>query len=188
MGFPEMKYRLTGYASFLGPDGYTAIAPPWGTLSAIGLNSGEYVWKINLGEYPELAAQGIINTGSENYGRPILTAGGLLFIGATNFYRKFRAFDKESGELLWETTLPFAGNATPATYEVRGRQYRQTHHLALCIYVSLCQSKKGEPIEGERHAKDHRQGEPEHFWVAGCNVSGKYGSRLEHRDPRDRNG
>jgi glucose dehydrogenase len=118
-----MKYRFTGYHKFLDPQGYPAIAPPWGTLSAIDLNTGEYVWKINLGEYPALARQGIAITGSENYGGPIVTAGGLLFIGATDFDRKFRAFDKATGKLVWETTLPFAGNATPATYAVDGRQY-----------------------------------------------------------------
>jgi quinoprotein glucose dehydrogenase len=118
-----MKYRFSGYRRFLDPDGYPAIAPPWGTLNAINLNTGEYLWKINFGEFPELAAMGIKNTGTENYGGPIVTAGGLLFIGATNFDNKFRAFDKSTGELLWETTLPFAGNATPATYEVKGRQF-----------------------------------------------------------------
>ena len=118
-----MKYRLTGYRRFLDPEGYPPIGPPWGTLNAIDLNRGEYKWKINLGEYPSLAALGMKNTGSENYGGPIVTAGGLLFIGATNFDRKFRAFDKDTGELLWETTLPFAGNATPATYAINGRQY-----------------------------------------------------------------
>jgi quinoprotein glucose dehydrogenase len=120
---PEIKYRFTGYKKFLDPEGYPAITPPWGTLNAINLNTGEYAWKIPLGEYPELAAQGLKNTGSENYGGPSVTAGGLLFIGASNFDRKFRAFDKSTGELLWETTLPFSGNATPATYEVEGRQY-----------------------------------------------------------------
>jgi len=119
----EMKYRFTGYRKFLDPQGYPAVAPPWGTLNAINLNTGEYAWKIPLGEYPELAAQGLKNTGSENYGGSIVTAGGLLFIAATNFDRKFRAFDKSTGELLWETTLPFSGNATPATYEIDGRQY-----------------------------------------------------------------
>jgi quinoprotein glucose dehydrogenase len=119
----SMKYHLTGYRRFLDPDGYPAIAPPWGTLNAINLNTGEYVWKINLGEYPALAASGMNNTGSENYGGPIVTAGGLLFIGATNYDKKFRAFDKSTGELLWETALPFAGNATPATYAINGRQY-----------------------------------------------------------------
>ncbi len=120
---PGMNYRFTGYRKFVDPEGYPAIAPPWGTLSAIDLNTGEAVWKVNLGEYPELVANGVKNTGSENYGGPIVTAGGLLFIGATDFDRKFRAFDKTTGELLWETTLPFAGNATPATYAVDGRQY-----------------------------------------------------------------
>ena len=118
-----MKYHFTGYRKFLEPDGYPAVAPPWGTLNAINLNTGEYVWKIPLGEYPELAAKGQKNTGTENYGGPIVTAGGLVFIGATNFDKKFRAFDKATGALLWETTLPFAGNATPATYEVHGRQF-----------------------------------------------------------------
>ena len=120
---PAMKYRITGYRRFLDPDGYPAITPPWGTLNAIDLDTGEYRWKINLGEYPELAAKGLKSTGSENYGGPIVTAGGLLFIAATNYDRKFRAFDKSTGELLWETTLPFAGNATPITYLVNGRQY-----------------------------------------------------------------
>jgi quinoprotein glucose dehydrogenase len=92
-------------------------------LNAINLNTGEYAWKIPFGEYPELVAQGKKNTGSENYGGPVVTAGGLLFIGATNYDKKFRAFDKLTGQLLWETTLPFAGNATPITYEVNGRQY-----------------------------------------------------------------
>ena len=119
----NQKYRFTGYHKFLDPDGYPAVAPPWGTLNAINLNTGEYAWKIPLGEYPELAAQGIKNTGTENYGGPIVTAGGLVFIAATNFDRKFRAFDKHTGKLLWETELPLAGNATPITYEVGGRQY-----------------------------------------------------------------
>jgi quinoprotein glucose dehydrogenase len=120
---PDMKYRFTGYHKFLDPDGYPAIAPPWGTLSAINLNTGEYVWKLNLGEYPELAAKGLKNTGTENYGGPVVTAGGLVFIGASVFDKKLRAYDKATGELLWETTLPFSGNATPATYAVNGRQY-----------------------------------------------------------------
>jgi quinoprotein glucose dehydrogenase len=120
---PGMKYRFGGYLRIYDPDGYPAVVPPWGTLNAINLNTGEYAWKIPLGEYPELAEQGMKATGTENYGGPTVTAGGLLFIGATNFDRKFRAFDKATGELLWETTLPFAGNATPITYEVAGRQF-----------------------------------------------------------------
>lgn len=119
----DTQYRFTGHHKFLDPDGYPAIAPPWGTLNAVDVNTGEYAWQIPLGEYPELAAQGLKNTGSENYGGPIVTAGGLVFIAATNFDRKFRAFDKKTGKLLWETTLPFPGNATPATYEIGGRQY-----------------------------------------------------------------
>lgn len=118
-----LPYRFTGYKRFLDPEGYPAVAPPWGTLNAIDLNTGEYVWKIPLGEYPELASKGLKHTGSENYGGPIVTAGGLVFIGATNFDKKLRAFDKTTGELLWEFTLPFAGNATPATYTVNSRQF-----------------------------------------------------------------
>jgi quinoprotein glucose dehydrogenase len=118
-----VKYALDGYARFTDPDGYPAIAPPWGTLSAINLNTGEYAWRIPLGEWPELAAKGMKDTGSENYGGAVVTKGGLLFIAATNVDRKFRAFDKRSGQLLWEAELPAAGNATPATYMVNGRQY-----------------------------------------------------------------
>jgi len=120
---PPVKYHLTGYNRFLDPDGYPAVAPPWGTLNAINLNTGEYLWKIPFGEYPELAASGMHNTGTENYGGPIVTAGGILFIGATNFDKKFHAYDSSNGNLLWETTLPFAGNATPATYSINGSQF-----------------------------------------------------------------
>jgi len=121
--FSAMKYHLMGYNRFLDPDGYPAIAPPWGTLNAINLNTGEYVWKIPFGEYPELRAAGMKDTGSENYGGPVVTAGGVLFIGASNFDKKFRAYDSSAGDLLWETRLPFSGNATPVTYSVKGRQF-----------------------------------------------------------------
>jgi quinoprotein glucose dehydrogenase len=119
----DVSYNFTGYHKWYDPDGYPAVAPPWGTLNAIDMNTGEYTWKIPLGEYPELAASGLKDTGSENYGGPIVTAGGLVFIGATNYDNKFRAFDKDTGKLLWQTTMINAGNATPATYEVNGRQY-----------------------------------------------------------------
>ncbi len=121
--WPVQRFRSTGYKKVLTPDGYPAITPPWGTLNAINLDTGEYAWKVPLGEYPELAALGLIHTGSENYGGPIVTAGGLVFIGATSFDKKLHVFDKSSGQLLWETTLPFPGNATPITYQINGRQY-----------------------------------------------------------------
>jgi glucose dehydrogenase len=117
------RYTFTGYRKFLDPDGYPAIAPPWGTLNAIDLRTGKYLWKIPFGEYPELAAKGLKNTGTENYGGPIVTAGGVLFIGATIYDRKFRAFDTRDGKLLWEADLPFSGVATPATYMIDGKQY-----------------------------------------------------------------
>ncbi len=118
-----MKYRITGSKDFLDPDGYPAIKPPWGTLNAIDLNTGKYVWKIPLGEYPALVAKGTTNTGTENYGGPIVTAGDVLFIGATVYDKKFRAFDSLTGQLLWETVLPNAAVATPATYMIDGKQY-----------------------------------------------------------------
>ncbi len=119
----EAKYRFTGYRKFLDPDGYPAVTPPWGTLNAIDLNTGRYLWRVPLGQYPELAAKGLTDTGSENYGGPIVTAGGVVIIAATNFDRKIRAFDSRSGALLWSAELPYAGNATPATYMIEGRQY-----------------------------------------------------------------
>ncbi len=128
-----LDYRFTGYHKFLDPDGYPAVAPPWGTLSAIDLNTGELAWKIPLGEYPELAEKGLRDTGCENYGGPAVTAGGLVFIGATNYDRKFRAFDKSTGKLLWETTLPYSANATPAVYSAGGRQ----------LVVVLAEGSKG---------------------------------------------
>lgn len=116
-------YVFGGYTRFLDQEGYPAITPPWGTLSAINVNSGDYVWAQPFGEYPELAAQGLTNTGSENYGGAVVTKGGLLFIAATVYDNQFRAFDKHNGKLLWQTTLPAAGIATPATYSVNGKQF-----------------------------------------------------------------
>jgi quinoprotein glucose dehydrogenase len=122
MGDEPMDYRISGYTKFLDKDGYPAIRPPWGTLNAIDLNTGEYVWTKVYGTYPELEAKGIPQTGSESYGGPVITRSGLLFIAGTKD-KKFRAYHKSNGELLWETTLPAAGFATPSTYEVEGRQF-----------------------------------------------------------------
>lgn len=119
----HQKYTHDGYNKFLDPEGYPAVAPPWGTLTCYDLSAGEIRWQIPFGEFPDLVEQGMTDTGTENYGGGIVTAGGLLFIGATNHDKKFRAFDKLTGELLWETTLPASGNATPAVYEVNGRQF-----------------------------------------------------------------
>jgi quinoprotein glucose dehydrogenase len=116
------RYGLKDYIHLEDQDGYPGVKPPWGTLNAVDLNSGELVWKIPLGEYPALAARGHGNTGTQLFGGGIVTAGGLVFIGASQD-EKFRAFDKRTGKLLWEYQLPFGGYATPSTYEVNGKQY-----------------------------------------------------------------
>lgn len=119
--FLNLPYSITGYNKALSKEGYPAIKPPWGTLNAIDLNTGQFVWKIPLGEYPEFKAKGII-TGTENYGGPVVTAGGLVFIAATRD-GKFRAFNKRNGALLWEIDLPVPGFATPCMYNINGKQY-----------------------------------------------------------------
>ncbi len=119
--YRQLPYNSTGYHKFLTKEGYPAVAPPWGTLNAIDLNTGQLVWKQVLGDYPELKAKGY-HTGTENYGGPVVTAGGLVFIAATSD-SKFRAFNKKSGKLLWESDLPAPGFATPAVYAVNGKQY-----------------------------------------------------------------
>jgi len=136
----NLKYAFDGYNKFLDPDGYPAVAPPWGTLWAIDLDKGEIKWQIPFGEFPELVAKGIKNTGSENYGGPVVTAGGVLFSGATNHDRKFRVFDKLTGKMLWETLLPAAGNATPAVYEWQGRQ---------CVVIACGGGKSGAASGGK---------------------------------------
>jgi quinoprotein glucose dehydrogenase len=107
------RFTSTGYHRFVDEEGNPVVKPPWGTLTAIDLDAGEIRWQATLG--PK-------ETGSENYGGPVVTAGGLVFIAATRD-EKIRAFDKESGDLLWESELPAGGYATPATYSVGGRQF-----------------------------------------------------------------
>jgi len=117
-----LPYKHKGYNKFLDSNGNPAITPPWGTMHAIDLNTGRYIWSIPFGETLSLKEQGIIGTGCENYGGPVVTENGLLFIGATKD-GYFRVFDKYTGKLLWEYELPAAAFATPAMYEVDGKQY-----------------------------------------------------------------
>jgi quinoprotein glucose dehydrogenase len=121
--FPyKAPYTLTVRTKIYDDDGYVGIKPPWGTLNALDLNTGEYLWRVPLGEYEELTKRGIPPTGTPNLGGPIATAGGLVFIGSTQD-SKIRAFDKDTGEILWEHKLPGNGKATPITYEKDGKQY-----------------------------------------------------------------
>ena len=131
-------YAFAGFRRWFDREGYPAIKPPWGTLNAVDLNTGEIKWKVALGEYPELTRRGIPPTGTENYGGPVVTAGGLVFIGATAD-ETFRAFDKSTGRILWQTKLPFSGNATPSTYMVNGKQY---------VVISAGGGKSGRPAGG----------------------------------------
>jgi quinoprotein glucose dehydrogenase len=117
----KLPYTITGYNKFLSKEGLPAISPPWGTLNAIDLNTGELVWQKTLGHDPAVK-NAKEPTGSENYGAGVVTAGGLLFIAATKD-SKMRAFNKRNGDLLWETDLPSPGFATPAVFELEGRQY-----------------------------------------------------------------
>ena len=117
-----VPYTFRGFQRFNDNEGYPAIKPPWGTLNAVDLNTGTIKWKVPLGEYEELTNKGIPVTGTENYGGPVVTAGGIIFIGASSD-EKFRVFDKDNGEILWEHDLPFDGHSTPSTYSVDGKQY-----------------------------------------------------------------
>jgi quinoprotein glucose dehydrogenase len=115
-------YQLRDYTRLFDHEGYPGGKPPWGLLSAVDLSKGEIRWQVRLGEHPELTARGIPPTGTLNMGGSIVTAGGLVFIGATKDER-FRAFDSATGRMLWEAALPYGGYATPATYSVGGRQF-----------------------------------------------------------------
>jgi quinoprotein glucose dehydrogenase len=118
----EVPYVMTGYNRFLDKNGYPGIKPPWGTLNAVDLNSGKLLWKVPLGEFEELKNKGLPATGTQVYGGPVVTKGGLIFIASTQD-EKIRAFDKKTGRQLWEARLPAAGYATPATYIIGNRQY-----------------------------------------------------------------
>lgn len=118
----NVSYSISGYSKFLDNKGFPAVGLPWGTLNAINLNTGEYVWKVPFGETPELKAKGLPQTGADSYGGPVITASGLLFIGGTKD-GFFRIYDKKNGKLLREIQLPAAAFATPSTYEVKGKQY-----------------------------------------------------------------
>jgi quinoprotein glucose dehydrogenase len=131
-------YAFGGFRRWQDQAGYPAIAPPWGTLNAVDLNTGEVKWKVPLGEYRELTARGIPPTGTENYGGPVVTAGGVLFIAASAD-ETIRAFDKDTGKILWSSPLPFSGNATPSTYQVGGRQF---------VVISAGGGKSGRPAGG----------------------------------------
>ncbi|MDP9048795.1 MAG: c-type cytochrome, partial [Bacteroidota bacterium] len=118
----QIPYTMNGYNRFLDKNGYPGIKPPWGCLDAVDLTTGKLLWKVPLGEYPELTKKGIPVTGTELYGGPLVTKGGLVFVAATKD-EKMRAFDKRTGKQVWEAKLPAAGYATPATYSVNGKQY-----------------------------------------------------------------
>ena len=118
----QIPFIMKGYDRFVDKDGYPGIKPPWGTLNAVDLNSGKLLWKVPLGEYAELIKSGLGITGSRNYGGPVVTKGGLVFIAATPD-EKIRAFDKKTGKMVWESKLPAAGFASPATYMINGKQF-----------------------------------------------------------------
>ncbi|MBE7169461.1 MAG: PQQ-binding-like beta-propeller repeat protein [Williamsia sp.] len=118
----DIPYTMTGYNRFLDSSGYPGIKPPWGTLNAINLNTGELVWKATVGEFEELKKRGIPATGTQMYGGPAVTRGGLVFLASTQD-EKIRALDKKTGKILWEAKLPAAGYATPAVYAAAGHQY-----------------------------------------------------------------
>jgi quinoprotein glucose dehydrogenase len=131
-------YSFAGYPRFFDYEGYPANKPPWGTLNCLDLNTGKLLWKVPLGEHPELTAQGVPKTGTENYGGAIVTAGGIVFCAGTRD-RKIRAFDKDTGAELWSANLPWVGNAPPATYQIDGRQF-----IVIAATGSKLESQRGD--------------------------------------------
>jgi quinoprotein glucose dehydrogenase len=119
---PRPSYRDNGYPKLVDHENYPGCKPPWGTLNAIDLNTGKLAWQVPLGEHEELTRRGVPRTGTENFGGPLVTAGGLVFCAGTRDL-KIRAFDKRSGDELWSADLPFGGFAPPTTYEANGKQY-----------------------------------------------------------------
>ena len=118
------KGRFEEYAWFRDQKNRPCQQPPWGTLTAVDLNTGAIAWRVPLGFVEELKSKGYANTGTQNLGGSIVTAGGLVFIAATTDQR-FRAFDARTGKLLWEDVLEANGHATPMTFQgkKRGKQF-----------------------------------------------------------------
>jgi len=116
------KFERTQYQKLRDHEGYPGSKPPWGTINAIDLNSGKILWQVPLGEYPELTARGIAKTGTENFGSPLVTRGGVVFVSGTKD-RMIRAFHTETGEELWSHQLPFVGSGPPSTYAINGKQF-----------------------------------------------------------------
>lgn len=158
------RYHFEGYAQFSGPDGEPGVQPPWGTLNAIDLIRGEILWRVPLGEYPDLVKKGIRNTGTRNFGGAVATAGGLIFIAGTPD-EKIRAFEKHSGRMLWEHKLPAASYATPSTFMLEGRQY---------VVVTACGGGKNATPSGDfivafalgEESEQRQEGGDEEGWMA----------------------
>jgi quinoprotein glucose dehydrogenase len=116
------KYVFDGFNFLVDHEGYPGIKPPWGLLNCYDLSTGKALWRVPLGEHPELTKQGVPITGAQNLGGASVTAGGLVFVAGTAD-EKLRAFDADTGVELWSAKLPFAGTAAPAIYEAGGRQF-----------------------------------------------------------------